>query len=341
MKQADMNRILATAAAAALLLGSNSCMKEASDNTFESSRRVFEAWINKYYPDARKAGRGIYILDSIPGTGDMLTDSTTFAFADYTISELDGDYVETTSEQLSKQLGIYDRSYYYGPKVILRKVGSTYAGVEDMLDMMRVGGYLKAAIPSWLVNTAVYDTEEQYQKTDVGGSHCIYEIRLTDAAVNITDWELDTLKKYSTRYYGGLDTLKKGFYYTVLGEASPDTVAKDTTFYIRYIGKLLNGHVFDTNIEDTAKFYGIYDSSRDYSKPAKIVKGEKAADMSMDGSSAISGFAEALFRMNWKEKAATFFYSDLGYGSNGSGKSIPAFAPLHFYIEMEEYTEEE
>lgn len=340
MKPADMNRIFATAAAAALLLGSTSCMKEASDDTFESSKRVFEAWINKYHPDARRVGRGIYILDSIPGTGDKLTDSTTFAFTEYTISELDGDYIETTSEELSKQLGIYDKSYYYGSKIILRKVGSAYAGVEDMLDQMRVGGYLKAAIPSWLINTAVYDTEEQYQKEDAG-DHCIYEIRLTDAAVNITDWELDTLKKFSQRYYDGIDTVKKGFYYTVLEEGAADTVAKDTTFYVRYIGKLLNGHVFDTNIEDTAKFYGIYDSSKDYSVPAKIVKGETAADMTMDGSSTISGFAEALFRMKWHEKVATFFYSDLGYGQNGSGNSIPSFAPLHFYIEMEEYTEEE
>ena len=53
----------------------------------------------------------------------------------------------------------------------------------------------------------------------------------------------------------------------------------------------------------------------------------------MSSSSLISGFSRTLWQMN-KGKGIGIFWSDLGYGSSGSGSMIPGYAPLMFEIEI-------
>ena len=120
-----------------------------------------------------------------------------------------------------------------------------------------------------------------------------------------------------------------------------ETFPSDTTIYINYTGKLLNGLVFDTNIEKVAWDNGLYSSSKSY-EPAKIKWGESYSELTMgdDDSSVITGFAMTLWDMrNLNEegkydKGVGVFYSPLGYGYSGSGSSIPPYAPLVFEIEI-------
>jgi FKBP-type peptidyl-prolyl cis-trans isomerase len=117
--------------------------------------------------------------------------------------------------------------------------------------------------------------------------------------------------------------------------------SSDTTIYINYTGRLLdleiydNGLMFDTNIENVAKENYIFDNSRTY-EPAAIKWAETHGEITMDGSSLVSGFTQTLWNMancGPGTKAVGVFYSDLGYGYSGSG-SIPAYAPLVFEIEI-------
>ena len=102
-----------------------------------------------------------------------------------------------------------------------------------------------------------------------------------------------------------------------------------------YIGRLLNGTVFDTSIRDTAMFYGIYSSGRSYG-PVSINFGSEWSDSKMgaESNSIISGFARTLWTMHPKEKGTGIFYSPLGYSYNGSGGIIPPYSPLRFDIEL-------
>ena len=318
-----------------------SCAKEPSDDTYASSKKVLEAWLRINYPDVTPSGRGIYVIDSVSGTGPALNDSAVYAFVDYSITDLDGNYVETTDEEINKRLGTYLASNYYGPKVWVRKNGEIYAGVEDMLDMMRIGGYIKAVIPSWLLNDEVYDDIEDYYDDDPGGGHYIYEVSLEYATDDIMQWQIDTLESYSRKYHGGLDSLTEGYYYDVLNVGTGDTIPHDSTIYIRYIGKLLDGHVFDTNIRDTALKYGIFDETRDYDTPSEVKMSESASGITMDGSTVVTGFGETLFRMDNNQEVVSFFWSSLGYGSQGSGNAIPPFSPIVFYVSIVEYDEYE
>lgn len=123
---------------------------------------------------------------------------------------------------------------------------------------------------------------------------------------------------------------EKSHFYTVSG-------SNDTTIYINYVGRLLNGKVFDTNIQRVAQDNGL--SGGTY-KPSAIQWGDSfyALEMGDEGSSSsiIQGFAMTLWRMHPMGKAIGIFYSDFGYGATGSSSTIPAYSPLMFEIEIVE-----
>ena len=101
--------------------------------------------------------------------------------------------------------------------------------------------------------------------------------------------------------------------------------------YLNYVGRRLDGVVFDTNIADTAKFYGIYDSGTTYG-PTLINWGDTYDDLTMTSSETdiISGFKFALFYMKPYEAGTTIFHSQYGYSYSGSGNTIPSYSPLQF-----------
>ena len=110
--------ITATAISAAILLAV-SCAKERGTSTNEDARRYFEAWVavqSKAHPEYmwEKAGSGIYILeDSQVENGEVVTDKA-YVMVEYTCTDLDGNVIGTSHEDLSHKTGInYDKSYSY------------------------------------------------------------------------------------------------------------------------------------------------------------------------------------------------------------------------------------
>ncbi len=315
------------------------CAKEVSPSTREQEKAYFDAWIGKYHPELKSTGLGVYIMDDQPGTGDAVTDDDTFLFVDYTITDLEGNVSTTSLEKLSQQVGSYSAANYYGANVLVNNRGYTERGVLEMIKGMRIGGKRTAIIPSWLNYTADYETAEEYLKNNTEGTNAIYTISVLNKTTDITKWELDTLERYVKTNMSGVDSIKTGYYYKMLKE--PTDTAKfstDTTYRLNYTGRLLNGHVFDTSIEDTAKVHGIWNSQKTYA-PVVITMNDEyskitlAANYNSDGSTVVDGFAFCLSRLRPHEKGVCAFYAQLGYGASGSGSTIPAYAPLVFEIE--------
>lgn len=319
------------------------CAKVRSGSTYEADKRYFDAWVDLNYPDAVKIGDVVVISDE-EGGGAPVADST-FIFIHYSARLLDGTIEETTREEVAKQLGSWDPSRYYGPQPWQTDEDALTVGVEraikgssiiedSPLASMKVGGKRRFIVPVWLGGKTRYGDESEYMKNSSGSSNYIYDVEITDATDDIIRWQLDSMKRFSEKFLGGIDTVSAGFYYKQLREpADTITMSNDTTLYVNYIGRLLNGQVFDTNLADTAKMYNIYSSARDYA-PAEINWNEDPSSITMDGSSVISGWAKALSMMNKYEKGVTMFYSPLGYSYSGSGNSIPPYAPLIFEIEL-------
>jgi hypothetical protein len=332
-------KIFLFAALAASLFSSCARMESTSPN--ENTKRFFDAWIKLHHPTAVRDGLGIYILEETTGTGKSAGDAEDFpyAYVSYTISDLDGNISATTDANVAKQLGTYDPvSNYYGPVIRMRNSTAMTAGQEMVLNPMRVGGTRKAAIPGWFNTTNVrYDTEEKYLK-NVTGDDVILDLKLHDVISDLTKWQLDSIYHYILlTYHHPVDSLKYGFYY-IQTQAPTDTNAFDsnTTVYINYTGQLLNGTVFDTTDEITAKDAEIFNGNKSY-EPLKVTMATEYTDIKFSTGSGeanfVDGVSYCLSKMRTGEKGTCIFYSDLGYKSTSQG-NIPAFSPLRFDIEM-------
>lgn len=363
-----MRRIIISAAIIITALFTNSCAKKAPIGPNDADKRYFDAWLLMNNIDVEPTGLGIYVLEDTPGQGAEVKEDG-FAFVDYTTTDLEGNIATYTTSEVAKQLGSYNYDAYtkfYGPQFLTTYNGNIYAGVADMIVGMKVGGHRKAIIPSWLFSYSDYESGDEYIKYPGKSETLIYDITVKDFTTEIDKWEIDSIGRFFkndkilidgiaadkifTNKNGGTmtaaDSLATGFYYKQL-KAPVDTTsfAKDTTIYINYTGRLLNGQVFDTTIEDIAKDNNIYSKSRTY-EPVQInwANEEKynhtGITMGTDESSLISGFTYTLWQMRPMEKGIGVFYSIMGYGTSGNGNTIPAYSPLIFEIEIVEKPEE-
>lgn len=322
----------------AIVLAAAGCAKNVITSSNEQTRLYIEAWLKQNYPDATKEGNGIYVLENKEGTGKAF-DGEPYAFVSYTASSMDGTISATTDEKISQQIGTYDPAGTYGGKIWYTEGNSLTVGIEDILKGMKVGGTKKALVPGWLaVNERKDKAEDYFKNTKNTGSTGIYEITLIDVMKDVTEWETKQLEDYFVKTYGAkLDTVKAGYYYKQFKAPTGETFKKDTSYYINYTGRLLNGRVFDTTIKDTAKKYDIYSSSKTY-VPVKIKMAEETEDIKMvtngSESTVITGFQYILSKLGPFEKGTGYFVSQLGYGSSGSGNTILPFTPLMFEIEV-------
>lgn len=336
-----MNRIKTLSAIAIVVLCA-SCAKENKVSNGESTQRYFNAWIKTHCPDAVALGMGAYYDPGfeVEGTGTQAGDST-YLFVTYTSRALNGTINSTNDTVLVKQLGTYNPVNWYGSQVWENCPGYIPEGLLLGLKDMKVGGSRRIFVPSWLSGSTSYKTEEEYLKNiPTDSEHTIYDVTLNRVEKDITAYEEELLKDFSKKYLGNIDTLSAGFYYKQLAQPSDTTsFPVDTTIYINYTGRLLNGQVFDTTIKDSAKVWGIYSSTRTYA-PVSVSWAENYTDYklsssgSSDGSSVINGFALTLKQMRAHEKGVGIFCSSLGYQSSGSGDQIPSYAPLIFEIEI-------
>ena len=347
-----MKRILSAIIYTAAAIAIAGCAKTVTPSANETKQRFLEAWMQVNHPGVKPSGLGIYVLENEPGDG-VVVEKDGFALVDYIITDLDGNISSFTEKSTAKQLGQYDTAYYYGPKIWTTTETTIQTGVADAILGMKAGERKKVVIPGWLLTYKVYDSIEDYlnppkdketSTTSTTYETAIYDITIRDFADNSNDWEIGQISDYlaSNESLGlsAKDSLQLGFYYKKLAEPTDTTsFSKDTTIYINYTGKLLNGLIFDTTDERTAKNNGIYSSAKKY-EPVAIKWAEKYSDITMSGSTVVPGFALTLWQMRAFEKGVGIFYSPLGYSYSGSGKSIPGYAPLIFEIEIVEKPEE-
>lgn len=344
-----MKKILKTAAYLAIALSAICCAKAVKEGPNDAEERYFNAWIEVNHPDIKPTGLGIYVIEEEEGNGaEVKADS--YVYADYVVTDLEGNISTFTDKETAEKLGKYVPSDYYGAKVITTFESTIPAGLREAVIGMKVGGRKKVIIPSWLMTYNNYDTQEEYLENSSSGTSCIYDIRIEDVTNDISKHEIRLMAQYFAdngdifgRDFTSADSLKNhyGCYYKQI-KAPVDTTSfpKDTTVYINYTGRLLNGLVFDTTIEKVAKDNNIYSASKTY-EPTSIKWAEKYEDLTMGSgnSTVISGFAITLWQMRAMEKGIGVFYSPLGYSYNGSGSSIPSYSPLVFEIELVEKPE--
>lgn len=331
------------------------CARTPKTGANDSAVLYLESWIHVNHPEAERTALGAYILSDTPGTGAEAgsADASPYVRVDYTVRSLAGTVQGTSDPEMAKQLGTFSEDSYYGPTLWTRSDNGLVAGLEEAVASMRVGGHRQLVVPAWLLGMDtgtgkpfVFKTAQEYQDKVTGGSPVIYDIKLVELIRDLSKWQCDSVGSYVTRYFPGksaADSVRLGIYYIRTGEPTTETKFKnDTTIYINYIGRRLDGAVFDTSIADTAKYYGIYSASRTYGPCAVswYADGEDYSKITMKtaGSSSysevVSGFALGLDQMHPFEKGSVVFTSNWGYGTRSSSAAIPAYSPLRFDFEV-------
>ncbi len=327
------------------------CGRTVTPTKHDADKLSFDAWVTvqmQKHPKPeylwQQTRLGSWILEDTPGTGDLIDTSqdSLYVRLNYTSRSTNGTINSTTYARIAQQLGTYNETYYYGPDIIY--VPGSFAGLEDILEGMRDGGRRKAAVPGWLHTYSRYDSPEKYLNDSTSRSAVIYDIEVVEHFRNTDKWELDSIARYLVRQFPsrfGKDAGKAradsagthGFYYIQTEAPTGDKALTDTTVYINYTGRRLDGSVFDTTVRDTAIFYGLYSKSKTYG-PVSVKYGTKWSDIKLDSNSVIEGFARTLSCMKENEKGTGIFYSPIGYAYKGSGSAIPAYSPLRFDIEL-------
>ena len=352
-----MKRTIYIATAAILAIGALSGCQKSVVSASRSNQIAFDAKVHvmkQLYPDYlwKESSLGAWILEWDQGTGKALSDTATYpyVYASYTTTSLDGEVESTSVEKVAKQIGTYSNSYYYGPYVWYRLSQNLYAGLEESMLNLNEGGSMTVLIPSWLATNSRYDTVDEYLDNDAGTS-VIYNIKVESLIEDVTQWEVDSLIRYVKSKYPEIDPAdtveeststrnRYGFYYKQLVPPTRDTTyLENSSVYVNYVGRLLNGKVFDTNIADTAKAYGLYSSETTYSamqvKWSDEASGLKMLDeSSSEESDLITGMTNALWYMKEHEKGVCMFYSGYGYGYEGTDYVIPPYCPLIFELEL-------
>ncbi len=92
---------------------------------------------------------------------------------------------------------------------------------------------------------------------------------------------------------------------------------------VNYTGRTMDGKVFDTSDEATAKASGTYDERRPY-EPIEFPLGQGQV---------IPGWDEGILLMSVGSKGQLIIPSSIAYGAQGGGP-IPPFSPLVFDVEL-------
>jgi FKBP-type peptidyl-prolyl cis-trans isomerase len=339
-------------AAAAIIPAS--CARIISEGVNEAEQRYFNAWLKvNGISESQKAGRGIYILEKTETASGTSVGADGYAIVEYTTTDLEGNITDYTDMEQAKQLGTYSPGSYYGPKVWTTTAETIRAGLYDGIAGMKIGERRRFIVPSWLMSYKNLATEAEYLAVSSDNSTTIFDVTVKDFTKDINQWQFSKILQTINNkdFYDGAfngtnieDTTGVAygmFYKTLEGIEEEKAFEEDTTIYINYTGKLLNGLIFDTNVERIAKDNHVYSASRTYG-PTAVQWGEDWIDITLDESEVIGGFSRTLWQMAKLRKGSKgvgIFYSELGYGYSGSS-NIPGYAPLIFEIEFVDKPEE-
>lgn len=116
----------------------------------------------------------------------------------------------------------------------------------------------------------------------------------------------------------------EGIYFLPVEEGKGNEIKAGQTVKVNYVGRLLDGKLFDTNLEDIAKGEGTFQDGRKY-EPMEVKLG---------AGQVIPGFEAGILKMKKGGKATVIIPSQLAYGGREIPGMIPAYSTLVFSLEI-------
>jgi len=129
--------------------------------------------------------------------------------------------------------------------------------------------------------------------------------------------------KYIADHKLVLKTTASGLQYVITKPSLKHKPLAGDTVLVNYVGRFLNGQIFDTSIQTEAEKAGLNQPGRTY-EPYKFVVGK---------GNVVAGWDEGLLLLGNGAKATFVIPSSLAYGQEGYS-DIPPFATLVFDLEL-------
>ncbi|SDC90335.1 FKBP-type peptidyl-prolyl cis-trans isomerase [Williamwhitmania taraxaci] len=293
-----------------------SCKKGGEDAT-ESEKRVLDAWISLHYKDLAPNASGFYFIPVEEGTGAAPVDLD-YVYVNYTVEQLNGDVIYSTDSLVADNWGL--ATAHFAPELTRLGVsGSAQSGIAEAIRLMRVGGKSKLILPSNLA----------YGLNALRGvsNPLVLKLELFSVFEDIAKNEKDSVVRYKTDN-SLTETIdgKDGLYYKqiVQQDTCKGKYLKDYASSVKvwYVGRYLDGYIFDTNIDSVATKAGITASST------------ALLNVEFGKNGVVLAFEEVVKMMWLQEKTILVTTSEFAYGIQGKG-TISPYTPLVFEITID------
>jgi peptidylprolyl isomerase len=285
------------------------CEKNDARELEEQETRLLQQYLASNNINADPTASGLYYIPIVEGTG-MSPRVGTWVEIHYSGELLDGTVFSTSQEQKAELHGISDANFLYGPaRLQVGYIG--LAGLNEGLQLMKVGGEAKFIIPSSLGfggfqtgNVPAYST-------------LIYTVRLLEAFDDPDQHEQGLIWAYLKRNaFERVDSTASGLYYIRKKVGTGELFMDGDEVDVWYTGKFLDGRVFDSNI------------------------GGNAFSLFLPGTGIIEGWQEGLKLMRNEEEGILIIPYHLAYGPAGRSDQygrivIPPYMTLVFEMRTE------
>lgn len=234
------------------------------------------------------------------------------------------------------------------PDRIFHVAESAFPGdINEGLLMMHKGDKMHFAIPADSVAARVGDTRMPPNFRKGSGQTICYTIALHDIlspeqiareqdSIRIMretrkKAEGAALAEYvQSHYTSGVEMTMTGLYIFVKKKGNGPIVVPGRAVKAEYIGRFLDGKVFDTSIDSVARAEGIYHAERSYG-PLTYVVGQTHL---------IPGWEQGVYGQPAGTELTILMPSSLAYGEHGAGQEIPPYTSLVFDIKILQVEEE-
>lgn len=293
--------------------------KKGGEDAHDAEMRKLNAWILVNNITVAPTASGMYFIPVKEGSGATPIDRD-YIQINYTIQLLDGTIVYATQSDISDTWGL-EKKHFVPELFQVVSNPIKLLGLVEAVKMMKVGGKAHLILPSNLAfGSAGFGGAGIGSNTSI-----IVDVELVKViGPDITSYGKTLVDSYAN--VNGLTLTipdKAGIYYKNLTELSTKQVGDSaSTVKVWYVGRYLDGVVFDTNIDTVATNAGITASS---TSMLSVTFGKNGV---------IPAFEEVLKKM-WKSEKTKFVTTpEFAYGAAGSGK-IPPYTPLVFEITMD------
>ena len=266
---------------------------------------IDEVILREYFSNNKlkpmRTASGLYYTISSEGSGDKINAGQKVS-VNYTGKFMSGKPFDSNTDSNFHHVQPFDLEVGKG-RVI--------KGWDEGIQLLKKGSKATFYVPSSLA----YGSMEQ--RGIPSNSILIFDVEITDVVVpgqQATNEEKQ-LKDYFAKNNLKAEKTQSGLYYTITKQGTGENAHGGQKVSMNYTGKLLNGTVFDSNVDP--KFNHV-----------------QPFDFTLGAGQVIRGWDEGVALLKQGSKATLYIPSALGYGEQGAGGAIPPNAVLLFDVEV-------